>query len=65
MSVMILLVVAGALALLVLVRLTLPALRRHRIASQLRGDWWPRFEREFHAYASAPWETARDSEQRS
>jgi hypothetical protein len=62
---MILLVVVAALALFVLVRLSLPPLRRRRIAAELRGDWWPRFERDFHTYASRSLQSARDSEQRS
>lgn len=59
---MILLVVVAVMALAVVLRVTLPPLRRRRIAAGLRGDWWPRFEREFHAYASRAWETARDAE---
>jgi hypothetical protein len=54
-------VVAVALA----VRLTVPPLRRRKMAAELRGDWWPRFEREFHAYASRPWKTAREAERGS
>ena len=26
--------------------------RAHVTPSELRGDWWPRFEREFREYAS-------------
>jgi hypothetical protein len=25
--------------------------RDHRTPAEVRGDWWPRFEREFRAYA--------------
>jgi hypothetical protein len=46
------------------VRFGLPAVRRRRIAAELRGDWWPRFERDFRAYASRSWHTAREREQR-
>ncbi|MBV9336152.1 MAG: hypothetical protein JO243_09685 [Solirubrobacterales bacterium] len=28
------------------------AVRRWRTPPDLRGDWWPEFEREFRAYAS-------------
>ena len=28
------------------------AVRRMRTPPELRGDWWPEFEREFRAYAS-------------
>ena len=28
------------------------AVRRLRTPPELRGDWWPQFEREFRAYAS-------------
>jgi hypothetical protein len=65
MRAMIVLVVVAVMALVVLVRVTLPPLRRRRIAAELRGDWWPRFEREFHAYASRAWETTRDAEQKN
>lgn len=32
-------------------RVVMPAIRRHRTPDELRGDWWPAFEREFRAYA--------------
>ena len=51
-------VVLGAL----LLQLLLRRLRRRRLASELRGDWWPRFEREFRAYASRSWQAAREGE---
>lgn len=31
-------------------RFALPRLRRRRMAAELRGDWWTRFERELRAY---------------
>jgi hypothetical protein len=46
----------------VVLRLTLPPYRRRRMAAELREDWWPRFEREFRAYASGSWASARDAE---
>jgi hypothetical protein len=36
--------------------------RRHRVASELRRDQWPAFEREFRAYASRAWVAAREAE---
>jgi hypothetical protein len=59
---MILLVVLAALVLAVVVRLSILSLRRHRMAAELRGDWWPRFEQEFRRYASVSWRSARDAE---
>jgi hypothetical protein len=38
--------------------------RRVRLHFELRGDWWPGFEREFRAYASHGWEAAREAERR-
>ena len=40
-------------------------LRVARLAVELRGDWWPRFEREFRAYASRSWQAAREAERRT
>ncbi len=45
-----LLAVAGCILFAVAVRLALPAVRRWRMAAELRGDWWSRFERELRAY---------------
>lgn len=45
-----LLAVVGCILLAAAMRLALPSLRRWRMASQLRGDWWSRFERELRAY---------------
>jgi hypothetical protein len=59
---MVFLVFLGLLALAVVARVSLLSLRRHRMAAELRGDWWPRFERDFDAYASRGWRTARDEE---
>ncbi len=41
--------VIGALALVAYC--AFPAWRQHRVPRDLRGDWWPRFEAEFRAYA--------------
>jgi hypothetical protein len=59
---MVFLVPAIVILLAVAVRLAVPAVRRARIVMALRGDWWPDFEREFRAYASRAWESARDAE---
>ncbi len=45
-----LLVLAGLILCAVVLRLALPSVRRWRMAAELRGDWWSRFEREMRAY---------------
>jgi hypothetical protein len=50
------------IAVAVVVRLAVPPLRRRRIRSELRGDWWPPFEHDFRAYSSHSWESAREAE---
>jgi hypothetical protein len=62
---MAILILVAAVLVALLVRLSLRRLRRRRMVSELRGDWWPRFEREFHAYASRSWEAAREAERNS
>jgi hypothetical protein len=42
----------------------LPAYRRHRMAAELRRDWWPRFEQDLREYMSQRWQSAREAEQR-
>jgi hypothetical protein len=59
---MILLVFLAVLAIAVIVRLSVLSLRRPRMAAELRGDWWPRFEQEFRRYAGVTWRSARDAE---
>jgi hypothetical protein len=59
---MVFLVPLVVIALVVAVRLAAPWVRRLRVHFQLRGDWWPSFEREFRAYASRAWEAAREAE---
>jgi hypothetical protein len=59
------LILVAVVLVLILVRLLLGRLRRRRMASELRGDWWPRFEREFRAYASRSWQSAREGERHS
>ena len=44
---MILLVFLDVLAIAVVVRLSMLSLRRRRMAAELRGEWWPRFEQDF------------------
>lgn len=58
LSFLIVIVVGAAL------RLSVQLYHRRRIAAELRGDWWPRFEREFRAYASRSWAAAREAERR-
>jgi hypothetical protein len=58
-------VVLAVAVLAVTSMLAVPRIRRYRIAAELRGDWWPRFEREFRAYASSSWQTAREGERHS
>jgi len=43
----------GCLLLAVATRLALPSVRRWRMAAELRGDWWSRFERELRDYERA------------
>lgn len=59
---MLLLALLIVLLVAVVVRLATPPLRRLRMISELRGDWWTRFEHEFRAYDSHAWEAARDAE---
>jgi hypothetical protein len=61
---MILFVTLGAmLAVGIAIRFVLPALARHRMASELRHDWWPRFESEFWDYARV--QPDREAERRA
>jgi hypothetical protein len=46
----VLLILAGCILVVVATRLALPSLRRWRMAAELHGDWWSRFERELRAY---------------
>jgi len=46
----VLLVLAGVILAAAATRLALPSMRRWRMAAELRGDWWTRFERELRAY---------------
>ena len=59
---MILLVAIGALAIALAARVSVISLRRRRMAAEIRGDWWPRFEQEFRRYASVSWRAAREAE---
>lgn len=45
-----LLALIGCLLVAAAARLALPSVRRWRMAAELRGDWWSRFERELRAY---------------
>lgn len=44
------LALAGLFICAAAIRLALPSVRRWRMAAELRGDWWSRFEREMRAY---------------
>jgi hypothetical protein len=57
---MIVVIVAGLLALAALVGL--PAYQPYRATAELRGDWWPRFEAQLREYMSQAWRSARESE---
>ena len=59
------LIVAAVLTAGAVLAVALPLMREHLLSSELRRDWWPDFEREFRAYASRPWQEAREAEQRS
>lgn len=57
------LLIPVALLIAVLMLRTLPpAYRHYRARTQLRGDWWPRFERDLREYMSQTWRSARDAE---
>jgi hypothetical protein len=45
-----LLALIGCLLVVAATRLALPSVRRWRMAAELRGDWWARFESELRAY---------------
>ena len=45
-----LLALVGCIVIVAAARLALPPLRRWRMESALRGDWWTRFERDLRAY---------------
>jgi hypothetical protein len=48
---MVLVWLALATALIGIVAYAIRLKRRHDTPEELRGDWWPRFEAEFRAYA--------------
>jgi hypothetical protein len=62
---MVFVVLVALLVFVVTMRCGLRLLRRRRMAAELRGDWWPRFERDFRAYASRSWQAAREGERRA
>ena len=55
----VLLALVGCLLIAVATRLALPSLRRWRMAAELRGHWWSRFERELRDYERGRHLTAR------
>jgi hypothetical protein len=58
----VLLVGIGLLVALLVGRAALRVYRRRRIMAELRGDWWPRFERDLRTYMSHTWKSAREAE---
>jgi hypothetical protein len=48
---MILLAVLVLAAAAIVTAMVISTWRSHRTPAELRGDWWPRFETEFRAYA--------------
>ena len=56
----VLLALAAVIVCAVAMRLALPSFRRWRMAAELRGDWWSRFEREMRAYERDWHFTARE-----
>ena len=61
---MVLLIAVGLILVGLMVHMMLPAYRRHRMAAELRHDWWPRFEHDLREYMSQRWQSAREAEQR-
>jgi hypothetical protein len=47
---MILLILIAVIVVAALLMKLAPAIRRHRLKAQLRGDWWERFERDLRGY---------------
>jgi aromatic ring-opening dioxygenase catalytic subunit (LigB family) len=60
---MILLIPVAFIVAGLVVHMVLPVYRRHRMAAELRQDWWPRFERDLREYMSQRWKSAREAEQ--
>jgi hypothetical protein len=56
------LALAGLLLCAAATRLALPSFRRWRMAAELRGDWWSRFERQMRAYERDRRLTAREGQ---
>ena len=44
-------------------RVALRLRHRRRMAYQLRGDWWPRFEKAFRDYAARSAQRPRETDQ--
>jgi hypothetical protein len=55
-----LIALAGCLLLALATRVAMPSVRRWRMAAELRGDWWSRFERELRDYERHRRLTARE-----
>jgi hypothetical protein len=59
---MILYVAVGLVLVVLVAYMMAPAYRRHRMAAELRRDWWPRFERDLRDYTSQRWKSAREAQ---
>jgi hypothetical protein len=59
---MVVFIAIGLIFLGLLIHMMLPAYHRHRMAAELRHDWWPRFERDLRDYTSQRWRAAREAE---
>lgn len=59
---MILLIPIALLVLALVARALFRLYRRHRMTSELHGDWWPDFERDLREYMSQTWRSAREAE---
>lgn len=57
-----LLIPVALIVLMVVVPGAHQAYRRRRMTAELRGDWWPRFERDLREYMSQTWRSAREAE---
>jgi hypothetical protein len=59
-DVMIPLAIITVVVLLLGARIAAPMLRRRRMAAELRGDWWSRFEKQFNDHVAGSVNATRD-----
>lgn len=62
---MVLLIVLGVAIVALSAHILLSIARRRRTPPELQGDWWPRFESEFRAYAELASKTSGDAKRRA